>query len=68
LSGQSITFNAGDIVDVNVQRVLGDIGDAPYDEMKLPASLTHGNPVFDLNDDRTDNDGLGFEHDMEEGE
>jgi hypothetical protein len=33
--------------------------------MRLPANLTHGNPVFDLNDDNPDNDGLGFHH--EEG-
>jgi hypothetical protein len=66
LSGQSITFNLGDAVDINVQRVLGSISDAPYDEMKLPSSLTHGNPIFDLNDDNPDNDGLRFEHDEAE--
>ncbi len=66
LSGQSITFNPGDVVDINVQRVLGSISDAPYDEMKLPGSLTHGNPVFDLNDGDPDNDGLGFEHEEAE--
>ncbi|AFU59791.1 MAG: hypothetical protein QXX64_06105 [Nitrososphaera sp.] len=66
LSGQNVTFNAGDVVDVNVQRVLGSISDAPYDEMKLPGSLEHGNPVFDLNDDNPNNDGLGFVHEMEE--
>jgi hypothetical protein len=66
LSGQSITFNPGDAVDINVQRVLGSISDAPYDEMKLPGSLTHGNPIFDLNDDNPDNDGLGFEHEEAE--
>jgi hypothetical protein len=66
LSGQNITFGAGDIVDINIQRVLGSIGDAPYDEMKLPGTLTHGNPVFDLNDANPDNDGMGFEHEMED--
>jgi hypothetical protein len=66
LSGGNVSFNPGDIVDINVQRVLGSISDAPYDEMQLPASITHGNPVFDLNDDNPDNDGLGFEHGGEE--
>ncbi|MCI0560674.1 MAG: hypothetical protein MN733_19490 [Nitrososphaera sp.] len=65
LSGEDVTFNPGDAVDINVQRVLGSIGDAPYDEMQLPGELTHGNPVFDLNDENMDNDGLGFLH--EEG-
>jgi hypothetical protein len=66
LSEEDVTFSAGDIVDVNVQRVLGSIADAPYDEMQLPANITHGNPVFDLNDDDHTNDGLGFEHGEEE--
>jgi hypothetical protein len=65
LSGSAITFNPGDAVDVNVQRVLGSIADSPYDTMQLPGSLTHGNPVYDLNDENPDNDGLGFVH--EEG-
>jgi hypothetical protein len=66
LSGQEITFNPGDIVDINVHRVLGNISDAPYEgeEVQLPAELTHGNPVFDLNDDNPDNDGAG--HHMED--
>jgi hypothetical protein len=67
LSGEDVSFNPGDIVDINVQRVLGSIADAPYDEMQLPADITHGNPVFDLNDDDHSNDGLGFEHGEEEG-
>lgn len=66
LSGEQVSFNPGDIVDVNVQRVLGSIADAPYDEMQLPSNITHGNPVFDLNDDDHTNDGLGFEHGGEE--
>jgi hypothetical protein len=68
LSGADITFNAGDIVDINVQRVLGKISDMPYsgEDLKLPSVLTHGNPVFDLNDDNPDNDGEGFHH--EEGD
>jgi hypothetical protein len=66
LSGEPVSFNPGDAVDINVQRVLGSIADAPYDEMQLPADITHGNPVFDLNDDDHTNDGLGFEHGEEE--
>jgi hypothetical protein len=66
LSGGNVEFNPGDAVDINIQRVLGSIADAPYEEMQLPASLTHGNPVYDLNDDDHANDGLGFEHGGEE--
>lgn len=46
LSGEEISFNPGDIVDVNVQRVLDKISDAPYkgDDVQLPSDLTHGNP------------------------
>lgn len=65
LSGEDISFNPGDIVDINVQRVLGSMASAPYEEMQLPADITHGNPVFDLNDDNPDNDGLGFVHEEE---
>lgn len=61
-ANQTVTFSAGDMVDVNVQRVLGSISDSPYDSAQLPSVLTHGNPVFDLNDDNPDNDGLGFDH------
>lgn len=57
-SGEAVTFNAGDVVDVNVQRVLGSIANAPYETSQLPSDLTHGNPVFDLNDDNPGNDGL----------
>jgi hypothetical protein len=66
LSGEPVSFSPGDIVDINVQRVLGSIGDAPYSATQLPANITHGNPVFDLNDDNPDNDGLGFMHAEEE--
>ena len=64
LSGLEISFKAGDVVDINVQRVLGKISDMPYEgeDVKLPSELTHGNPVFDLNDDNPDNDGQGFHH------
>jgi hypothetical protein len=68
LSGGPVSFNPGDAVDINIQRVLGSISDVPYDEMQLPADLTHGNPVYDLNDDDPDNDGLGFLHEEEEEE
>ena len=68
LSGQDLTFNPGHVVDVNIQRVLGNIGQTPYTEMQLPANLTSGNPVFDLNDDDPENDGLGFHHEEEGGE
>lgn len=62
LSGDDASFNPGDAADINVQRVLGSMSNAPYEEMQLPADLTHGNPVFDLNDDDPENDGLGFVH------
>lgn len=67
LSGNATSFNGGDVVDVNIHRVLGSMAQSPYGEMKLPSDLSHGNPVFDLNDDNPDNDGLGFVH-PEEGE
>lgn len=61
LSGSDVTFNAGDVVDVNVQRVLDSIAEASYKgDVKLSGELTHGNSVFDLNDDNADNDELGF--------
>ena len=60
LSGGDVTFNPGDAVDINVQRVLGDISDDSYiGDVKLPGELTHGNTVFDLNDVDPNNDGLG---------
>lgn len=60
LTDSEISFNHGDVVDVNIQRVLGNIGSASYEgDMKLPSELTHGNPVFNLNDENPDNDGLG---------
>jgi hypothetical protein len=68
LSTQDLTFDAGDVVDISVQRVLGNIGESPYTEMQLPGNLTQGNPVFDLNDDNPDNDGVGFHHEEEGGE
>jgi hypothetical protein len=62
LSGETLKFNPGDVVDLNIQRTLGDIKDNSYEgDVKLPSDLTHGNPVFDLNDDDPNNDGLGAE-------
>jgi hypothetical protein len=60
LSGSDVAFNPGDVVDINVQRVLGKISDAEYETSQLPAGMTHGNPIYDLNDDNPDNDGRGF--------
>ncbi len=67
LSGEDLTFNAGDVIDINVHRVLGNIGDSAYTQTQLPGNLIHGNPVFDLNDNSPDNDGLGASHDPQEG-
>jgi hypothetical protein len=59
LSGEILKFKPGDVVDLIVQRTLGDISDNSYeDDVKLPSELTDGNPVFDLNDDDLSNDGL----------
>jgi hypothetical protein len=58
LSGGPVSFNPGDVVDINIQRVLGSIVESPYEQMQLLADLTHGNPVYDLNDDDPNNDGL----------
>jgi hypothetical protein len=66
LSSQDATFNPGDVVDINVQRVLGNIGNSPYTEIQLPGNLTQGNTVFDLNDDNPENDGVGFHNEQEE--
>jgi hypothetical protein len=68
LSTEGVTFNPGDIVDINIQRVLGSTGESPYTMTQLPGNLTQGNPVFDLNDDNPENDGLGFHQEHEGGE
>jgi hypothetical protein len=60
LSGEDVEFNPGDVVDINIQRVLGSISSAAYEDTQLPGDLSHGNPIFDLNDDDPGNDGLGF--------
>ncbi len=62
LSGAPIEFSAGDVVDLNIQRVLGSIADAKY--TGGPVVITSDangvyNSVFDLNDSDTANDGLG---------
>lgn len=62
LSGAPITFSAGDVVDLNIQRVLGNIADAKYTGGPIViVDDINGvyNPVLDLNDSDTDNDGLG---------
>jgi hypothetical protein len=46
----NVTFNAGDAVDVNIQRSLGNIGDFYAGNVLLPLDLIGGNnPVLDLN-------------------
>ena len=44
-------------MDINIQSVLGNIGDDPYEDG--PTVILAANPIFDLNDAETDNDGLG---------
>jgi hypothetical protein len=63
LSGADVTFNPGDVVDVNIQRVLGEVGTSYVGNTLMPADLGHGNPVFDLNDESHDNDGAGHHED-----
>lgn len=68
---QPISFKPGDAVDINVQRSLGNIEDFyennPDFPTRLPADLLEefengqNNPVFDLNDNNPDNDGLGHQ-------
>ena len=57
LTEENIVFSSGHIVDINVQSVLGNIGDNPY--TGGPTLNVGPNPVFDLNDDDHTNDGLG---------
>lgn len=59
LSGKKLKFNEGDIVDFSNQRVLGSIEDFYVNNVKLPATISGQNPVFDLNDNNPNNDGLG---------
>jgi len=57
LSGADIEFAPGHVVDINIQRVLGSIADDPYTEG--PVVDLSRNVIYDLNDDDTNNDGLG---------
>ena len=60
LSSSPVKFNGGDVVDINVQRSLGSIASASYEgDTKLPSTIKHGNPVFDLNDNNPNNGGFG---------
>lgn len=61
LTDKVIKFNGGDVVVFNVFDVLGTIGKY-YEQqgmMQLPVNIEHGNPVYDLNDEDDNNDGLG---------
>ena len=57
LSGSDIEFKPGHVVDINVQRVLGSIADDPYTDG--PVVDLSRNVIYDLNDNDTNNDGLG---------
>jgi hypothetical protein len=58
-------FNPGDAVDMNVQRVLGQIEDFYENDPILPGQIPELfpglNPVFNLNDEDPENDGMGHE-------
>ena len=68
---QSISFSPGDAVDINIQRVLGNIENFYENNLAFPTKLPENlfqefqngqnNPVFDLNDKDPKNDGLGHE-------
>ena len=64
-SGEDVVFNAGDAVDMNVQRTLGTIEDFYEGNVILPTDIPTEfpglNPVFNLNDEDDTNDGLGHE-------
>lgn len=59
-----VTFSDSDLVDLNVQQVLGSIGTSYEGDVRLPSDIIGDgvttNTVFDLNDADTTNDGLGF--------
>jgi hypothetical protein len=62
LSGADVIFKAGDVADMNVLRVLGEIGTSYVGNTNLPSDIVydpHTYPVFDLNDESHDNDGAG---------
>ena len=56
-SDRSIVFSSGHVVDINIQQVLGNIGHAAYENG--PIMNIGPNPVFDLNDNDSTNDGQG---------
>lgn len=66
LSGEPITFSPGHVVDINIQQVLGSIGDAPYENGPDLTGVVP-NPIFDLNDDDETNDGLGHASQVDGG-
>ena len=53
----AVTFSGQHIVDINIQSVLGNIGEDPYEDG--PHVDLDQNTIYDLNDDEHDNDGLG---------
>jgi len=62
LTPNDIEFNMGDVVDINIQQVLGNIGESPYTGGPVVSIVDENgvhNPVFDLNDEDHDNDGMG---------
>ncbi len=56
-SNRNIIFDSEHVVDVNIQQVIGNIGHAPYENG--PVINIGPNPVFDLNDNDSTNDGRG---------
>ena len=52
-SNLTVTFNAGDAVDINIQRSLGSIGNYYAGDELLPLELSGLNPVIDLNEGHT---------------
>jgi len=62
LSGAPITFSAGDVVDVNIQQVLGSISTDAYSGGPVVILEDDNGPynsIYDLNDEDHMNDGLG---------
>lgn len=49
-SEDTVYFNQGDAVDVNVQRTLGSIGNYYEGDTLLPTQLVGNNPVINLNE------------------
>ena len=62
LSGEPITFTPGNVVDINIQQVLGTTQSNEYTggpTVILDDENSVYNPIYDLNDDDHENDGLG---------